>query len=297
MLDDAPGLHQRTVVVTGAASGIGHITARALARAGAHTILMCGDAQGGVRTCEALAHETQGRLDLVPVDLCDIEAVRLAVADVQRRTTRLNAVIHCVHEVSWQRTLTPQGIELGLALEVLAPWQLTGLLVPLLEASRPARVVTLVAPGWQYAHLDPDDLSWADRPFHPLRAAAGRQLARVLLTRAWARRLEPLGIGVYAVAPGIVRTEEDGPAPWWALVLADTVLRPAFTSPDLAAALLVRVATAPDLDVPSGTVLRTTRPIRLTGEASDDGEGERLWAALEALVRHPRHQAPGMHAW
>lgn len=297
MTHDLPDLHGRTALVTGANKGIGRAVAAGLARAGARTVLLCRDNARGIEACASLSQETGGDLHLVLCDLADQGDVRRCAAEILHRFDALHVLVHNAGAYLKERELTEDGVERMLAVDVVGPWQLNSRLLPLLQDSGGARIVQLAGIYYKKGGIQLDDLSWADRPFDPLAASAAAQLMRVLMTRAWARRLEGSGVGTWAVHPGAVRTDAQKEAPWWAQALMATLLRPGFVDPPEGAAPVLHVATAPVLPVASGGFFRRMEPEPLEGDGEDDALGEQLWAALEALVHHPRHQPPGMLGW
>lgn len=292
-----PDMRGRKVMVTGATSGIGRATAEALARAGADLVLLSRQLRRGEDFRRRLARETGATVDLVEADLSSQLETRRAAQEVLERHERLDVLVNNAGYWARQRTLTDDGVELGLAVNVLAPWMLTSHLRPLLEASAPSRVINLAGIFYKRGELVLDDLHWSDREFRPMQASTAQQLARVLLTRAWARRLQGTGVDVYAVHPGPVLTEAQKAAPWWTQVLAHTLARPGFVLPEEGCLPVLQLTCEPRLDAPSDSFYRKLEPEPVEGDALDDELGEDLWAALEAMVHHPRHQPRGMKDW
>ena len=272
-------------LVTGANSGIGRATARALARGGEVVVMACRDPARGEAARAALLAEVPGaELHVLRCDLAELASVRSFAAEVSARFSGVRALIHNAGVYPRERTLTVDGFELMLAVGFLGPFLLTHLLRPVLLAGAPARVVQLAGIYHRRGGLDLTDLQWQRRPWD--RAAANNQvqLARVIFMVELARRLDGLGVTANAVHPGAVLTEALDQAPWYLRLLAHTLARPGFVRPDRGAAPVVRLASAPDLAHVSGRFFDRFVPAPHVPAALDGEVAARLWAQAERLV-------------
>ena len=232
----------RTTVVTGATSGIGFATAAELARRG-ERVLVHGRSQASAETAtkQILTSVPSARLRPVWGDLASMTEVRDLGAQVLEEP-RLDAVIHNAGLERWDRHVTSDGFELTLAVNHLAPFLLTWLLTPLLERSRPARVVFVssMVHGWGEIHWD--DLQ-AEHWYKPEPVYYQSKLAAALTAQEFARRLAPKGVDVMLVPPGIVHTgfgrDFRGFPGWWARVVGARLFR----RPEAVARELASVAT------------------------------------------------------
>lgn len=191
----------KRAVVTGATSGIGRKVATDLARSGAHVVLACRD----LVRAEALAAEigaSGGWATAMELDLAEQRSVRTFAARFRERWSRLDVLVNNGGTLLPDRQLSPDGIELTFATNVLGPHLLTAELLGALEAGAPARIVN-VASTFAYG-IDLDDLEYERRPYVGLDAYAQSKGCDRLLTWALARRLDPARVTANAVAPGLV---------------------------------------------------------------------------------------------
>ncbi len=188
----------RTVVVTGATSGLGLVTARELAQAGARVVLAVRDPAKGERAAAAMA---AGHTEVRQLDLADLACVRAFAAGW---TEPLDVLINNAGIMRVPEGRTRDGFELQIGTNHLGPFALTRLLLPHITG----RIVTVSSQLHRRGHLDLDDLNWQRRPYKSLQAYCDSKLANLLFTLELQRRLAEAGRGVLAVAahPGIATT-------------------------------------------------------------------------------------------
>jgi NAD(P)-dependent dehydrogenase (short-subunit alcohol dehydrogenase family) len=191
------GLSGRTVIITGASSGIGQATATALARAGAHVVIAARNAAKGA----AVAASMTGSVEVRPLDLSDLASVRAFAASW---TGPVYALVNNagVHERALRRTA--DGFEMTFGTNHLGHFALTGLLLRHVTG----RVITVASQAERMARLDFDDLGWERRPYAAARAYNDSKLANLLFTSELDRRLQASGskVRAYAAHPGLVAT-------------------------------------------------------------------------------------------
>ena len=152
------------IIITGANSGIGRATARALGRAGEVVVMACRDlARGEAARAALVAENPDARLHVLRCDLADLASVRAFAAEVSRRFPRVRALVHNAGVYPPERTLSRDGFELMLAVGFLGPFLLTHLLQPALQAAAPARVVQLAGIYHRRGGIDLGDLQWERR--------------------------------------------------------------------------------------------------------------------------------------
>ena len=282
-----PPLDARTCVVTGASSGIGKAAAIALARLGATVIAVCRDqARGAAALADIGAAATAGQPALELTDLSSQRQVR-DLAERLATLDRIDILINNAGSVNGQRSVTEDGIERTFAVNHLAPFLLTHLLQPALQANAPARVVTVASTAHHGAALDLDDVN-AERRYLPMLSYANSKLANILFTRELARRLNRTGVTANCLHPGTIRTRF-GDSGSHALRLGLAIARPFLPSAAHGARTAVYLASSPDLDGRTGGYYVNRRLREPSRTARDDDLARRLWDLSEQLtgVTHP----------
>ncbi|MEI8257707.1 MAG: SDR family oxidoreductase [Deltaproteobacteria bacterium] len=197
---------QPLVLVTGATDGIGRQTALDIARAGAAVIIHGRRAEGIAATREWLLREVHGAtVHEARADLASLDGIRALGADLTARFARLDAVIHNAGVFMKERVLTRDGFETTFAVNHLAPFLLTHLLIGPLAAAR-GRVVNVSSIAHSRAAMDFSNLQ-GERQFAGYDAYARSKLANVLFTVELARRVASRGITTNALHPGVVGTK------------------------------------------------------------------------------------------
>jgi dehydrogenase/reductase SDR family member 12 len=276
-----PRMDGRTVLVTGATSGIGRAAAEGFARLGARVVVLARSDTRGRRAVGEIVHATGNeRVELVIGDLADLRSLHAAAAAI---TDPLDVLVHNAGVLPPERTLSPDGIELTLATNVVGPFALTALLTDRLAAASPARIVTVSSGGMYAQALDLDDLQLADGTYRGNVAYARTKRAQVVLTEEWTRRLAGRGITAHAMHPGWV----DTPGIEESLPHFHKVLRPALRTPQQGADTVVWLGAAPEPLRTPGRFWhdRRVRPTeRLPRTATSQRDATRLWEACERLA-------------
>ena len=271
----------KVCVVTGATSGIGKAAATALARMGSQVVLVGRD-RG---RAEAAAAEV-GAIGTVPpkveiADLASLEQVR-ALAGRLASLERVDVLINNAGLVLGERRVTEDGFEHVFAVNHLAPFLLTSLLLPKLTGSAPARVVTVTSDAHSAAKLDLDDPG-QEHGWNSWRSYANSKLANILFTRELARRLDGTGVTANSAHPGTVRTgfgREGKPL----LRLGTTIARPFFLSPERGADTIVYLASSPDVAGQTGGYYVKRQRREPSAAARDDATARRLWDISEKMT-------------
>ncbi len=278
----------RQVVITGATSGVGRATAMALARMGAHIIAVGRNAEKGRQLLDELSAATSGiQSSFVKADLGNLDEVRAAASEIDGRTDRVDVLINNAGVINARRKVTPQGFEEVFAVNHLAHFLLTGLLLPRLEASGSARVVTVASDAHKVGRLDFDDLQ-SERRYSTFGVYAKSKLANILFSAELARRLGQRPITSNAVHPGFVgsgfATNNGGFAR-----LVMQLVKPFALTPEKGAQTSVYLASSDDVAGVSGRYFYRRRPIEPARRARDDDAARRLWEVSEQLtgLRYP----------
>ncbi len=291
----------RTVLITGATTGIGKETARAMAGAGASVVITARtEEKGQAAVAELRAAVPDGDVSHEVLELASLESVRAFTDRFLAAHDRLDVLIANAGIMFAPQGRTGDGFELHFGTNHVGHFALIGRLVPLLVASAPARVVILSSAGHRTSDVVWDDIGFDDRPFSKMEAYGQSKTANVLTAVELDRRLAPLGVHAYSVHPGMVRTDlgrtitpED---------IADLRARasgggglPPQVGVDVGAATSVWAAVAPELDDEGGAYLADCGVAEAADYAVDQKAAARLWALSEELVgeRYPvPHVAP-----
>ncbi len=286
MAGTAPDLSGRVAVVTGANRGIGRSAAEGLARLGARVVLVCRRREDGEAAAEGIRAATgNDALEVATADLASQAAIRALAADLVARHPAIHVLVNNAAVAPKARQVSPDGIELTFAVNHLAYYLLTRLLLPALRAGAPARVVSVSSRAHYDATLDFDDLFY-ERDYGGVRAYARSKLCNVLFTRELAHRLAGTGVTANCLHPGVIGTNLL--LDWfpWQSVTRPLLLR-VLGTPEDGADTIVWLASAPEVAATSGryfTRRRERRPGRL---ALDDALARRLWDESARLTGLP----------
>ena len=182
-----------------------------------------------------------------------------------------------------KRTVTVDGIETTFAVNHLAPFLLTNLLLDVLEASAPARIVNVTSSGERSGTINFDDLQGEGR-YSGVRAYNQSKLAMILFTYELARRLEGTGVTVNCVHPGVVVTNLGrGSSGSFGLLLR--LMRPFFSSPEKGAETSIYLASSPEVEGVSGKYFAKKAEARSSEQSYDEAAGRRLWQVSAELTK------------
>jgi NAD(P)-dependent dehydrogenase (short-subunit alcohol dehydrogenase family) len=283
---DWKGVAGRRVIMTGATNGIGLAAARELARRGAQLAIV---ARSPERAAAAVAQIDAAAGSGVPVDVLDADlasqaSVRHLAAEILDRYPRIDVLVNNAGAMHSSRRLTDDRLELTWAVNHLAPFLLTTLLLDRLVASAPARIVVTASDAHKGAHIPFDDLA-AERSYRGrgFTRYGESKLANILFTAELARRLEGTGVTVNCFHPGLVATgfnRNNGAL----MSAAMTVVKPFARSPEKGAETLIWLADAAEAGEQSGGYYVDCRRAQPTAAAQDMETARRLWEVSEEQV-------------
>src|SRR5947209_10387350 len=274
------GVAGKRVVITGATNGIGLAAAEALAAKGAELAIVARDEAKATAVAERV-----GGADVLLADLGSQASVRAVAAEALARYPRIDVLVNNAGAIFSSRRLTDDGIEQTWALNHLAPFLLTNLLLDGLKQSAPARVVTTSSDAHSGARIPFDDLdaerSYASRGF---RRYSETKLANILFTRELARRLDGTGVTANCFHPGLVATgfnRNNGVL----MNIAMTFAKPFSRNAEKGAETLVWLVDSPDAANESGGYFEDCRPAEPRAAPRDDDAARRLWDVSEQQTR------------
>ena len=271
-------------LVTGGTNGIGLETARALARLGHKVVIVSRSPEKCRRVTQELRSGTGNpNIDSITADLSSLAEVRRAAAEFRERHGQLDRLVNNAGVSLARRRESTDGFEYMFALNHLAWFLLTGLLLDLLLASAPSRVVNVASGMYPQAKLDLDDLQ-STRKFSAMTGYANSKLCSILFTTELARRLAGTRITVNAAGPGLVKTnigQEEGGLFAFSKRMADFF---GGKTPAQGADTIVWLATAPEVEALSGRYFEKRKELPLAPKALEPGLALRLWQASESLT-------------
>ncbi len=278
------GLKGKTCLVTGATSGIGGVTALALAAQGAELIVVGRNQQKAEDTIRWIKSETGNEsVQYLLADFSDLQEVRELAAVVRNRYSRLDVLVNNAGTFINTRRETPYGVELTFLVNHLAPFLLTNLLLETIQGSAPARIVNVSSDAHKYDTMNFDDLSFT-RGYFGMKAYARSKLANVLFTYELARRLSGSGVTVNAVHPGHVATDIwrtnfpiIGPALKWVMGLFAL-------TPEEGADTSIYLASSPDVEGVTGEYFARRERVQSSPLSHDEEVSLRLWELSERLT-------------
>ena len=282
----------RTVVITGANSGIGFETAKALAARGASVVLACRDRD---KAAAAAAAIPGSNVSTVGLDLASIASVRRTAEEIRSRHPRLDLLISNAGLMMPPLGRTAEGFELQIGVNHLGHFALTGLLLDLLLDTPGSRIVTVSSSAHRQGRLDLEDLQFQRRRYRPSTAYSQSKLANVMFTFELQRRLSAISADAIAVAveTGVVSTGLQRHVSG-AMGLAVATVTRLIGQPDAAAGALttLRAATDPttkggDYYAPDGRLMHASgHPVRIESSAVSHNADlqHRLWVESEHLT-------------
>jgi NAD(P)-dependent dehydrogenase (short-subunit alcohol dehydrogenase family) len=277
-------MNGRICIVTGATHGIGRATARALAASGATVLVHGRDLARARAVAEDISRDTGNpEVRFVQADFAQLAQVRRLAQELRSLLPRLDVLINNAAVMAAARARSAEGYDLTFAVNHLAPFLLTNLLLDKLKASAPARVIVVASEAHRRATLDFGDLMNAGASGW-WTAYERSKLANVLFARELARRLAGTGVTVNALHPGLVRSQlfRSSPAPL--RVLLWSVGRLFMLSPRQGARGSVYLATASELERESGGYYRGRRRVAPSAAAQSEACAARLWQESARLT-------------
>lgn len=276
----APSEHSmrgRTVLLTGATSGIGAATALELARRDADLILVCRNRERGEATAQAVkAGGGSGSVEILLCDLAKLEDVRRVAADILASERPLHVLLNNAAVVNLERRLTADGIEESFAVNHLAPFLLTNLVLPRLRQSTPARVVTVASDAHKFVTgINFEDLGF-EHGYGWMKSYGQSKLANIMFAYELDRRLQGSGVTSNCLHPGAVATGLGMNNGWWARGLI-RLLRPFFKTSERGAETSVFLASSPTVEGVSGKYFSNCRELKSAQSSYDRDAVQRLW--------------------
>jgi len=280
-------LQDKIILVTGATSGIGTVTARELARQGAHVVILARNRQKAERTQRDIIAATGNKqVDIVLADLSVLQQVRDVAAQLHDKYPRLDVLVNNAGLMfGAAREVSADGYEMTLATNHLGPFLLTSLLLDLLQKSPAARIVNVASMAYRFSKPTLDDIQ-SERDYSAIWEYGNTKLWNIMFTQELAQRLRAHGITnvtTNALHPGAVATgygQQSGG--WLSAVLA--LGRPFMLSPEKGAQTSIFLASDEGVGATSGGYFNKKKPVAVNSKFNTPTNNKRLWQLSEQLT-------------
>jgi retinol dehydrogenase-14 len=278
-------MENKVCIITGANAGVGKESALGLARLGAHVVMVCRSKERGELARAEIAKESgNDHIDLFISDLSEMGQVRTLAGSLLSSLQSIDVLIHNAGLANAKRKVTNEGLETTLAVNQLAPFLLTHLLLKRLQDSAPARVVMVTSGMHGRGQIDFDNLQ-GEREYAGIAAYATSKMMNVMFTYSLARRLEGTGVTSNVVHPGFVNTGllRQSPLPF------RFMMRIMGISVEEGARSTIFAASDPSLRATSGTFINRKLETQQSAPRSyDEVIQERLWTTCMELTGMPQ---------
>lgn len=275
-------MKDKIVAITGANSGIGKAAAEALAREGAHVIMLCRNAEKAeAARAEIVRNAGSEKVDIVTCDLANLASIRAAAKEVQETYPQLDVLLNNAGLMLTQRSETADGFETQLGTNHLGPFLLTNLLLPMLKDSGPARIVNVSSAAHWGGKIKFDDLNMSKGRYIGFFQYCHTKLMNILFTRELARRIEDTELTTNCLHPGGVNTNfAAGQAPKF----LDGIVRSAMITPEKGARTSVYLCSDPEAANVSGEYFVKCKKAMSSRRSKNMADALRLWTVSEKLV-------------
>ena len=266
----------KTVVVTGANSGIGYESALAIARMGAKVIMTARDEKRGQEALASVRSKAMNdNVELILCDFSSLKQVRALADEIIKKCPKLDVLVNNAGKIFGSRMLTQDGFEWTFGVNHLAPFLLTNLLLPLLKKSVPSRVVNTASVAHNFGHINFDDIM-SEKGYNDMKAYSQSKLANVLFSLELSKRLQGAGVTSNSLHPGVVNTHfaESGSAVnnWFYKVFGFMM-----ESPASGARTTVYLATSKDVEGVTGKYFSGRKVSKTSREGADEAVALKLW--------------------
>ncbi len=288
-MDSNHQMNGKVVLITGATNGIGKVTALELAKKGARVIITGRNLDKTQNTVSEIRTKSGNPdVDCLVADFSSQAQVRQLANDFRQRYHQLDVLVNNAGALFARRQVTADGYEMTFAFNHLAYFLLTHLLLDLLQASAPARIVNVASAAHQMAQIDFDDLQTAQYSYAGYKAYGRSKLANIMFTYALARRLEGTGVTANALHPGAVNTGF-GKNNGGVMRLAMNAFSRFQLTPEEGAQTSIYLASSPEVEGVSGKYFDDCKPARSSPVSYDEAAQTRLWEVSAEMTGLPNN--------
>ncbi|MFQ5830562.1 MAG: SDR family oxidoreductase [Candidatus Methylomirabilia bacterium] len=283
MTSSSDQMHEKVCVVTGANSGIGRTTVLGLARMGATVVLVCRSRTRGEEARAAIRQSSgSDLLDLMLADLSSQAEIRRLGQELLARYPQIHVLVNNAGVLNVRRSTTVDGIETVFAVNHLAYFLLTHLLLERLRESGHGRIVNVASDAHQFGKLDFNDLQ-NQRHYRFMQVYGQSKLCNILFTRELAPRIAGTGVSANCLHPGTVATRL-GQNNGWLAVLISKALTPVLCTVEQGARTSIYLAASPAVEGVSGKYFRDCQEAQPSPAAQDEEAAKRLWRMSAELT-------------
>ena len=278
-------MSNKIAVVTGANSGIGKITARALLNEGFRVVMICRNPEKAEAARREITEDTgNDRADILICDLSEMDQIRETAAKINENYERLDRLVNNAGFLpDGTRQESPDGIELTVAVNHLAYFLLTRELMPLLEQTPKSRIVNVASEAHRYGEFDPENIQ-LKQGYSASKAYGNSKLFNIMFTHHLNKKLEGKDITTYSLHPGVVNTNFAAESDSWFAKLFN-LGRFFMKSPEQGAQTTIYLCTEPGIENLSGRYFNNSKPAKPQKKAALDDEAcKRLWEMSEEMV-------------
>jgi NAD(P)-dependent dehydrogenase (short-subunit alcohol dehydrogenase family) len=282
----------KVCLVTGSSSGIGKVTARELAKMGATVVMVCRNrAKGEAAQAEIKEESSNDQIDLIIADLSELSQVRRVASEFKQNYSQLHVLIHNAGGIYGERNVTTDGLEQTFAVNYLAPFLLTQLLLDVLKASAPARIINVSSDAHPHGHIDFADLQGAQQ-YNFVKAYNQSKLAQIYFTYELADQLKGGDVTVNTLHPGRVRSHFNSGTKGPVHVLGEILYFLTGISEEKGAQTTLYLATSPEVERVSGKYFSQSKQGKETPSSKSSYDlaiRHRLWEVSEELIHQSEH--------
>lgn len=273
-------MKKKVSIVTGASGGIGKATAEALAEMGAAVVMVCRDRVRGEEALAEIKKKTgSDSVELMIADLSSQKSIRKLADDFKAKHKKLHVLINNAGILARRKNASEDGVEMTFAVNHLAYFLLTNLLLDQIKASAPARIVNVSSDAHYRAGIDFDNLQ-GEKSYSSINAYGQSKLCNVLFTNELARRLKGSNVTANSLHPGVVGTGVFREMPFFIGILAKLFA----ASPRKGAETSIHLAASPKAEGITGKYFKNCKQVWPSRIAQDESTARRLWEISEKLT-------------
>jgi NAD(P)-dependent dehydrogenase (short-subunit alcohol dehydrogenase family) len=268
-------------IITGANSGIGKATAIGIAKMNATVVMLCRSKETGEEAQKEIIELTgNNKVDLMLCDLSSQEEIRNFVTEFQKKYQKLHVLINNAGVMKKQGAESIDGCEMNFAVNHIAPFLLTNLLLEILKKSAPSRIINVSSAAHRMAKLDFDDLQCKNKKMRLMNIYGNSKLALTLFTYELSRRLESTSVTVNAVHPGMINTNLGRDMSKFSQAFGKGL----FKKPEVGAETSIYLASSPEVEGITGKYYTKMEQRQSSKESYNEEDAKKLWIISEEMT-------------